>query len=113
MRISRLHGRILILFCLVGVIFHAGQSRAQTASDTATSSAHGNPVAPADWMPLLARMWDVGMVALLPLLVIPTIRGVPSVAELFGVMKKASNKLRVIVDRRVRNATLWRGRSGS
>ena len=61
-------------------------------------------VPPSCWSPLLARMWDISMIALLPVDAAAHRRGRPVAAHLFGVVKKASDLLRVIVDRRPRNA---------
>eukprot|EP00974_Lingulodinium_polyedra_P078749 7627663-Lingulodinium_polyedra.AAC.1 len=54
--------------------------------------------------PLLARMWDVGLVALLQQERVAHHDGRVVAAELFGVVKKATDALRVIVGRRPRAA---------
>eukprot|EP00974_Lingulodinium_polyedra_P055412 5328714-Lingulodinium_polyedra.AAC.1 len=49
-------------------------------------------------------MWEVGLVALLPPDRVARHGGKVVVADVFGVVKKAIDALRVIVDRRPRNA---------
>ena len=55
------------------------------------------------WRPLAGRMFDLGMLSLLPLDSTPRVGGVRAVSSLFGVEKKGSDALRVILDRRRRN----------
>ena len=49
-------------------------------------------------------MFDAGMLTLGPGARTPVLRAEAAVAALFGVAKKGSDKLRVILDRRRRNA---------
>ncbi|MBM4022198.1 MAG: hypothetical protein FJ284_08145 [Planctomycetes bacterium] len=56
-----------------------------------------------DWEPLVARMFEVGMLKLLDPRSTPVVAGVRASAALFGVAKKDSELLRVILDRRRRN----------
>eukprot|EP00928_Gymnodinium_smaydae_P067166 TRINITY_DN50103_c0_g1_i1.p1 TRINITY_DN50103_c0_g1~~TRINITY_DN50103_c0_g1_i1.p1 ORF type:complete len:352 (-),score=1.89 TRINITY_DN50103_c0_g1_i1:110-1165(-) len=60
-------------------------------------------VAPKDWPALAAAAYSVGLLRLIHVHSVPLCRGIPAVSELFGVVKKLTQALRVIVDRRIRN----------
>ena len=53
---------------------------------------------------IAAALWDRGMLDFIPVDRVPVLHGCPTFAGLFGVTKKASPMLRLIVDRRRQNA---------
>ena len=56
------------------------------------------------WEPIAAKLWDIGLIDLVPSDRVVHIGGKPVRAGLFGVAKKLTSSLRVIVDRRRRNS---------
>jgi hypothetical protein len=61
-------------------------------------------IVPGQTIPLLALAWDCGLLGLVPVGHVPRVGGIVAAAELFGVAKKLTDKLRLIVDRRRRNS---------
>ncbi len=60
---------------------------------------------PREWPPLAAKMFSVGLLGFMSPESVPEIGGQPAAAEFCGVPAKVASVLRLILDRRRRNAT--------